>query len=102
MVWSLLAFTCKTEIALYQQKESNAKADILQFQTMADRYSQQVEEFQNEIAELNKRTVNTTAAKDSINALTDLLDFKVFSFVKSREHSMFISLFVKTAASPRD
>ena len=47
MVWSLLAFTCQTEIALYQQKENNAKADILSFQAMAARYSQQEEGLQN-------------------------------------------------------
>ena len=39
MVLSLLAFTCQTEIALYQQKENIAKADILRFQAMAARNS---------------------------------------------------------------
>lgn len=78
MVWSLLAFTCQTEIALYQQKENNAKADILRFQAMAVRYSQQVEGLQNEIAELNKSTVNTTAAKESINALIRSSGFQGF------------------------
>ena len=78
MVWSLLAFTCQTEIALYQQKENNAKADILRFQARAARYSQQVEGLQNKIVELNKSTVNTTAAKDSINALIRSSGFQGF------------------------
>lgn len=67
MVWSLMAFACHTEIALYQQKENNAKSNISQLRTTAAKYAQHARELQNEIAELNKRTVNTTAAKDSIN-----------------------------------
>ena len=73
-----IAFKNQSEIAVrneQRKKEAEQKQALID---AADSHKDKAVKLQAEIAELNKDTINTTAAKDSINALLESVGFRGF------------------------
>jgi len=79
MVWTLMATICQADIAVYQSENDRIRAEILRLQGEQEKAETDIGTLNGEIAQLNKQTVNTTAAKDSINALIKSSGFQGFS-----------------------
>lgn len=82
MVWSLMADRCQTEIAVYRSEKNKIEADLSRLGTEAETLNKLIRTLGDEIASLNKQTVNTTAAKNSINALIRSSGFQGFSLIE--------------------
>lgn len=82
MVWSLMAAQCQTEIAVYQSESSKMESELSGFKQEKETTEININTLVNEIAQLNKQTVNTTAAKNSINALIKSSGFQGFSLIE--------------------
>lgn len=78
MVWSLMATRCQTEIAVYQTEKAQIESEISRLTDEKEKVESSIVTLNEEIAQLNKQTVNTTAAKDSINALIKSSGFQGF------------------------
>lgn len=79
MVWSLMAVQCQTEIAVYRSDSSKMKDELSKLGKEKEATESDIDTLSAEIAKLNKQTVNTTAAKNSINALIKSSGFQGFS-----------------------
>jgi len=77
-VWHLIAFMCKSEIAVHKSEKGRHEADIATMTQQLNQEKTNVEDLQRDIGRLNQNTVNTTAAKDSINALLKPAGFQGF------------------------
>ncbi|MGX8701787.1 AAA family ATPase [Caproiciproducens sp.] len=77
-VWKLMAFMCKSEIAVHKSEKSRHEADLATLTQQLDQAKTDAEDLQRDIGRLNQQTVNTTAAKDSINALLKAAGFQGF------------------------
>lgn len=77
-VWKLMAFMCKSEIAVHRSEKDRHEADIDTLTQQLDQVKTDAEALQRDIGRLNQQTVNTTAAKDSINALLKAAGFQGF------------------------
>ena len=78
MFQQYIAFKNQSEIAVrneQRKKEAEQKQALID---AADSHKDKAVKLQAEIAELNKDTINTTAAKDSINALLESVGFRGF------------------------
>lgn len=79
IVWTLMATICQADIAVYQSENDRIRAEILRLQGEQEKAETDIGTLNDEIAQLNKQTVNTSAAKDSINALIKSSGFQGFS-----------------------
>lgn len=79
MVWTLMATLCQTDIALFQSEKNRIKSEIAALNDEQEKAETDIGTLNGEITQLNKQTVNTTAAKDSINALIKSSGFQGFS-----------------------
>lgn len=79
MVWTLMATVCQTDIAVYQSEEIRIQSEITKLIGEEMKAKEDMERLRDEISQLNRQTVNTTAAKNSINALIKSFGFHGFS-----------------------
>lgn len=77
-VWQLMAFQCRSEIAVHKSEKERHETDIAQQETALNKAKEAADILQREIGALNQQTVNTTAAKDSINAFLKAAGFQGF------------------------
>jgi len=77
-VWRLMAFMCKSEIAVHKSEKGRHEADIDTLTQQLNQAKTDAEDLQRDIGRLNRQTVNTTAVKDSINALLKAAGFQGF------------------------
>ena len=82
MVWTMMATLCQTDIALYQSEATRIKSEIDILEDKLAKAETDIGTLNDEIAQLNKQTVNTSAAKDSINALIKASGFQGFSLIE--------------------
>lgn len=82
MVWTMMATLCQTDIALYQSEATKIKSEIDTLEDELAKAETDIGTLNDEIAQLNKQTVNTSAAKDSINALIKASGFQGFSLIE--------------------
>lgn len=78
MVWSLMATLCQAEITVYQTESTRIASEISRLETEKKKAEDTINALGEEISKLNKQTVNTTAAKDSINTLINISGFQGF------------------------
>ena len=79
MVWTLMATICQANIAVYQSENDRIETEIAKLRGEQEKAEADIGTLNDEITQLNKKTVNTTAAKDSINALIKSSGFQGFS-----------------------
>ena len=79
MVWTLMATVCQADITIFQSDDARIKSEISKLNGEQEQAVTDIAALTEEIAQLNKQTVNTTAAKDSINALIKSSGFQGFS-----------------------
>ena len=77
-VWQLMAFICQSEIAVHKSGKERHAADIERLSGDFEKAKNDADDLQRDIGRLNQQTVNTTAAKDSINALLKAAGFQGF------------------------
>lgn len=78
LVWQLMAFKCQSEIAVHKSGKARYATDHEQMSRKLEKAKEAAEDLQREIGLKNQQTVNTTAAKDSINALLAAAGFQGF------------------------
>ena len=78
LVWQLLAQQCQAEIAVHKSGKTRYDADVTKLTRERDKAKSDADALQTEINRLNQQTVNTTAAKDSINKLLAAAGFQGF------------------------
>ena len=79
LVWTLMASVCQADIAIYQSENSRIKSEVSRLNAEETQVKADIGNLSDEITLLNKQTINTTAAKDSINALIKSSGFQGFS-----------------------
>lgn len=79
MVWTLMATVCQADITIFQSDDARIKSEISKLNGEQQQAETDIAALTEEIAQLNKQTVNTTAAKDIINALIKSSGFQGFS-----------------------
>ena len=77
-VWQLMAFLCRSEIAVHKSGKERHTADIEWLSNNLSKAKEDSDALQVDIGRLNQQTVNTTAAKDSINTLLKAAGFQGF------------------------
>jgi wobble nucleotide-excising tRNase len=77
-VWQLMAFVCRSEIAVHKSGKERHTADIERLSSNLSKAKEDSDALQVDIGRLNQQTVNTTAAKDSINTLLKAAGFQGF------------------------
>ncbi|WP_283673576.1 AAA family ATPase [Butyricicoccus sp. Marseille-Q5471] len=77
-VWQLMAFMCRSEIAVHKGGKERHTADIERLSGEMGTAKEASDALQADIGRLNQQTVNTTVAKDSINALLKAAGFQGF------------------------
>lgn len=78
LVWQLLASRCQAEIAVHKNGKEHSAAEITTLTESRNKAKSDADAMQAEIGRLNQQTVNTTAAKDSINRLLAAAGFQGF------------------------
>ena len=78
LVWQLLAQQCQAEIAVHKSGKTRYDADVAKLTGDRDKAKGDADDLQRDIGRLDQNTVNTTAAKDSINALLKAAGFQGF------------------------
>lgn len=78
LVWQLMASKCQTEIAVHRSGKEQSDVNIATLTGNRDKAKSDADAMQAEIGRLNQQTVNTTAAKDSINRLLSAAGFQGF------------------------
>jgi wobble nucleotide-excising tRNase len=81
-VWEKMAFQCQTIFAGYSAGMEELKKVQTGIETRQKELAQQDQEYTEKIKELNQQTVNTTVAKDAINALLKSAGFQGFEMVE--------------------
>ena len=82
MVWSLMADRCQTEITVYRSEKAKTEAELSRLGAAEETMKKLLYTLGDEITRLNKQTVNTTAAQNSINALIRSSGFQGFSLIE--------------------
>ena len=77
-VWQLMAFMCRSEIAVHKSGKGRHAADVERLSSNLSKAKEDSDALQVYIGRLNQQTVNTTAAKDSINTLLKAAGFQGF------------------------
>ena len=77
-VWQLMAFICRSEIAVHKSGIERHTADVERLSSELRAAKETSAALQADIGRLNQQTVNTTAAKDSINTLLKAAGFQGF------------------------
>ena len=77
-VWQLMAFMCQSEIAVHKSGKERHTSDIERLNVELSNAKENSDALQADIGRLNQQTVNTTAAKDSINTLLKAAGFQGF------------------------
>ena len=77
-VWQLMAFMCRSEIAVHKSGKDRHAADIERLSGELSKAKEDSDALQADIGRLNQQTVNTTVAKDSINTLLKAAGFQGF------------------------
>lgn len=78
-VWEYLAFVLKDVVKIYRDSITNIEVDILILNTQIKTLISEGKQINSEIAELNKKVVNTEAAIDGINRIIRTSVFQGFS-----------------------
>lgn len=98
MVWTLMATSCQADIAVYQSEDERIKAEISKLDEERKKADREIRELNDKIAQLNKQTVNTTAAKDSINALIRSSGFQGF-YLREKPGAQYVYQLVREDGS---
>lgn len=77
-VWQLMAFVCRSEIAVHKSGKDRHATDIERLSGELSKAKEDSDALQADIGRLNQQTVNTTVAKDSINTLLKAAGFQGF------------------------
>ena len=78
LAWQFIASKCQTEIAVHRSGKERYNTSIATLTSNRNKAKSDAEDMQGEIGRLNQQTVNTTAAKDSINRLLSAAGFQGF------------------------
>lgn len=94
LVWSLMAAKCQTKIAVYQNEKSKTETELANLDAEAKATDKVIQTLNIEISKLNKQTVNTTVAKDSINALIRSSGFQGF-YLREKPDAQYVYQLVR-------
>jgi len=98
MVWTLMATFCQADIAVYHNEDERIKAEVSKLDEERKKIEKEIAALNEKIAQLNKQTVNTTAAKDSINALIRSSGFQGF-YLREKPGAQYVYQLVREDGS---
>lgn len=93
-VWTLMATVCQADVAVYQSENSRIESEISRLKAEETQVKADIGNLSDEITQLNKQTINTTTAKDSINALIKSSGFQGF-FLREKPGTQYVYQLVR-------
>lgn len=100
-LWKHLASSLAPVIAVYQAEEKTMSDTISLLESKLKQYESNMTTLRDERSELEKQTVNTSAAKDSINALIKASGFQGFSLIEKPD-AKYVYMLVRTNGKVAD
>ena len=94
LVWTFMSTVFQADIAIFQNENSRIQSEISRLNGEETEVKADIETLNDEIRQLNKQTINTTAAKDSINTLIKSSGFQGF-FLREKPGTQYVYQLVR-------